>query len=160
MQRNIDITALDTMKSDEIAALPVEILADLQDDTGNALALAKKRVAMLNDALDRRYSNIAQEWRRRCGKETGIVRISDGDCSVVAETKKAVTWDQDKLAELYARIRSEGDDPEVYIVSQTVMKVREVAYSTWPADVKAAFEPARTVKVGSPSYRIERGEAA
>jgi hypothetical protein len=33
--------------------------------------------------------------------------------------------------------------------------VSERAYSAWPNIIRAAFEPARTVETGKPSYRFE-----
>jgi len=157
--KNIDISALDTMPIDELASLPPAVLVDLQDAAGNAMTLARRRVAMLGDALDRKYGKRAQAERQSMGKDTGIVRLNDDGYEVVAETKKSVVWDQAKLAKLYGQIQTQGEDPEVYIVSQTVLKVREASYATWPKGVKSAFEPARVVKAGTPSYRIERAKA-
>ncbi len=158
MERNIDITALDTMPIDDLAELPATVLADLQDDAGNALALARKRVAILGHALDKRYGPPAQMKRYEQGKDAGIVRIKDGDCTVIAEAKKDVKWDQEKLSKLYDLIK-ESEDPDVYMIKQTTLKVREASYASWPEGVRSAFEPARTVKTGTPSYRIERKQA-
>lgn len=157
--RNIDITSLDTLPIDEVAKLPPEVLADLQQETNDALALARKRVTTLGDALDQRYGVSALSARQKAGKDTGTVKILDGDFTIVAETKKAVHWSQEGLAKLAEEIRTGGDDPSVYIVTETKFTVREAAYKDWPADVRDAFEPCRTVNASKPAYRIERKAA-
>ena len=154
-RQNIDITALDTFSLSELAALPAAILRDLQDASDNALALARKRKAALDDALDRRYGPVAQAARLRDGKDTGTVRLPEGEHTVVAETKKSVYWDQPKLAEIALKIEASGESAAVYIVTKTELTVREASYAAWPEEVRAAFEPARTVKAGKPVYRIE-----
>lgn len=157
--RNIDLSALDTMPLDELAKLPPLVLADLQQEANNALVKDRNRIAILTDALDRRYGEAAQKARQAAGKDTGIVRLADDGCAVIAETKKSVFWDADGLAKLRDRIAVEGDDPAVYIVAETKLTVREASFKEWPANIRAAFEPLRTVRPGKPSYRIERPKA-
>jgi hypothetical protein len=159
MHNNYTLTALDELSPSQIAGLPAGTLAELQDEADAAVELAKKRLAALDAGLDQRYGTMAQELRLKDGKDTGIVRLSDGGCEVIAETKKSVTWDQPKLAEVTERIRAAGDDPAVYVVAKTTLTVREASYKDWPDSIKAEFEPARTVRAGKPSYRIEREPA-
>lgn len=157
--KNIDITALDTLPVAELAALPPAVLVDLQDEVDASIAQAKKRRAALDQALDRRYSDLVATSRRDAGKDTGTVRLDDDGHHVVCEAKKSVYWDQAKLSGLQNEIRDGGQDPDVYIITKTELTVREAAYATWPSAVREAFEPARTVKPGKPSYRIERPKA-
>jgi hypothetical protein len=152
--KNISLSALDTLPLDELAALPPGVLADLQQEANDSLALARKRSATLVDALDRRYGAVALVARQAAGKDTGTVKLTDGDYIVAVETKKAVHWNG--LEKLADKIRAGGDDPAVYIVSETKLTVREAAYKDWPADVRAAFEPYRTVNASRAAYRIER----
>lgn len=53
-----------------------------------------------------------------------------------------------------ARVRAAGDDPADYV--ETTLRVSERAYGAWPPSIRAAFEPARTVKTGKPSFRLQR----
>ena len=36
------------------------------------------------------------------------------------------------------------------------MKVAESKYTAWPPAVRQLFEPARTLKAGKPTYKLER----
>lgn len=157
--QNIDATALDSLSIAELAKLPPTLLADLCQETDAAIALWRKRRALLDFALDQRYGKQAQEARQKDGKDSGVIRLTDGECQIITDAKKSVYWDQTGLAALAERIRAEGDDPGVYIVAKTELTVRETAYKDWPENVRAAFEPHRTVKPGRASYRIERPAA-
>ena len=55
----------------------------------------------------------------------------------------------DALAE---QIRVGGEDPGEYV--EVSFKVAERAYAAWPERIRNAFEPARTVRTGKPTYRL------
>lgn len=160
--RNFNITALDTLSVRSLAELPPDDLVALQQESADSLALARKRCAHIAEAIDEKYRDAAQAARHAAKKDTGIVRFTDGDYTIVAETKKSVHWQQNQLAALRDRIAAEGDNPATYIVTETKLTVREAAYKDWPEEVRRAFEPCRTVMAGKPSYRIEprKAEAA
>ena len=82
----------------EIAALPVEMLAILQREVDEHLERGKAAKARLDGALAHRYGDRAAAVRRGAGKDTGTVRFGDGDFTVVADLPKRVDWDQDRLA--------------------------------------------------------------
>jgi hypothetical protein len=63
-----------------------------------------------------------------------------------------VEWDQARLAALVERIRAGGEDPAEYV--ETSFRVGERAYAAWPERLRRAFEPARTVRTGRPSFRL------
>ena len=105
------------------------------------------RPARFSTALEVRYAARAAEARRACGKDTGTVRIVDGDFTVVADLPKRVEWDQAKLAAMVERIRAAGEDPAEYV--EISFKVPERAYVAWPEAIRQGFEPARTVKTGT-----------
>ena len=107
----------------------------------------------LDGVLDRRYAPIAAELRSRDGKDTGTVRFEDGAVTVVADLPKKVEWDQEQLAATVERIRASGDDPAEYV--ETAFKVPERKYGAWPAHIRAAFEAARTVKTGKPTFTLK-----
>jgi hypothetical protein len=65
---------------------------------------------------------------------------------------KKVEWDQRRLAALAEQIRSGGEDPGEYV--EVSFKVAERAYAAWPERIRSAFEPARTVRTGKPTYRL------
>lgn len=151
--------ALDTfvrMPIGEIAALPAEHLALLQTETEQALQAAKAARDWLDGALALKYGDLASETRRTAGKDTGTVRFADGDVTVVADLPKRVEWDQAQLAALVERIRADGDDPAEFV--EVSFKVSERKYGAWPAAIRNAFEGARTVRTGKPSFRLVSAE--
>ena len=57
-----------------------------------------------------------------------------------------------RLAALSEQIRAGGEDPGQYV--EVSFKVSERAYTAWPERIRAAFEPARTVRTGRATYRL------
>ncbi len=131
----------------ELAQLPVELLAILQREVDERLKQAKAAKARLDGALTIRYATRAEEARRAVGKDTGTVRLDDGDFIVVADLPKRVDWDQEQLAAMVERIRAAGDDPGQYV--DVTYKVPERKYAAWPEAIRKGFEPARTVRPGT-----------
>jgi hypothetical protein len=139
---------------DRIASLDTDVLARLSRELANAKASLAGVEARLGAALDSKYGEEARDRRLAEGKDSGRVRLPDGDFVIVADQPKRVEWDQRELAAVVARIRDTGNDPAEYV--KTKLEVSERAYSAWPQRIRAVFEPARTVKLGKPSYTIER----
>ena len=144
-----DLPGLDP---NEIAQMPVDLLAILQHEVDERLKQSKAAKARLDGALTIRYATRAEEARRTAGKDTGTVRLDDGDFTVVADLPKRVVWDQEQLAAMVARIRAAGDDPEQYV--DVTYKVPERKYAAWPDAIRQGFEPARTVKTGALKVEI------
>jgi len=149
---------LRTMPVGDIIALPSEVLAVLQEDADAALKSAKSMKDWLDGAIAQKFSDRAREARAAIAKDTGTVRFSDGAVTIVADLPKKVDWDQAKLAGLVESIRASGEDPGQYI--EISFSVSERAYDAWPDAIRRAFEPARTVRTGKPSFRLISGEFA
>jgi len=143
---------LPNMPIGDIAALPAETLVLLQDEADEALRSAKTTRDWIGGALALKYDAAAVKARKTAGKDTGTVRIQDGSVTVVADLPKKVVWDQAQLAALVERIRAEGDDPAEYV--DIAIKVPERKFTAWPSHIRAAFEDARTVRVGKPTFRL------
>ena len=112
----------------------------------DALADAHAATAQLQNERD--------EARAAIAKDTGIIRFSDGAITIVADLPKKVDWDQAKLAALVETIRGSGEDPGQYI--EISFSVSERAYGAWPDAIRRAFEPARTLRTGKPTFRLLR----
>ena len=134
----------------EIMRLPAEQLALLQDEAVAALDDAKCVKDWLDGAIALRYAEQAATLRRQQGKDAGAVRFEDGDITVVADLPKKVEWDQQQIAALVQRIRENGEDPADYV--DISFRVPERKYTAWPAPIREAFTPARTVRTGKPSF--------
>ena len=141
-----------TLPIDEIADLPAETLATLQEKTDAQLKAARAAVAKLDQALAVRYADKAATARRRAGKDTGTVRIEDGPVTIVADLPKRVEWDQGQLATMVERIRAAGEDPAEYV--DIAFKVPERKYGAWPESIREGFAAARTVRPGKPTFRL------
>ena len=142
----------------DIAALPADQLALLQEEADTALSAAKTIVDRIAGALALRYADRAQAVRRAENKDVGTVRFDDGPVTVTADLPKRVDWDQGQLAAVVERIRAAGDDPAEYV--DVTFKVPERKYAAWPESIRAAFAPARTVRTGKSSFTLHLGENA
>ena len=141
------------MPTGELAQMPVELLAALQGELDHASRQLKSATARFSTALEVRYATRAAEARRACGKDTGTVRLADGDFTVVADLPKRVDWDQETLAAMVARIRAAGDNLAQYV--DITIKVPERKYTAWPDAIREGFEPARTVRTGALKVTLE-----
>ena len=140
----------------EVAQLPAEYLALLQEDATAALDASKKAKDSIEAAIVLRFSEPAQALRREAGKDTGTVRFEQDGVTIVADLPKRVDWDQALIADLVERIRAGGDDPGQYV--EIAIKVPERKYTAWPDHIRRQFEPARTVRTGKPSISLHLGE--
>lgn len=150
----ITLDAIRTMPIGEIAALPADVLAFLQDDADAALKRAKTLKDWLDSAVALKFGERAREARAALAKDTGTVRFTDGAITIVADLPKKVEWDQGKLAALVETIRASGENPTEYV--EISISVSERAYGAWPDAIRRAFEPARTLKTGKPTFRLLR----
>mgnify|MGYP001766252387 CR=1 FL=1 len=153
-----DFASLINLSAGELAQLPVELLAALQAELDHAAKQLKAASTKFSTALEVRYATRAAEARRACGKDTGTVRLVDGDYAVVADLPKRVDWDQEKLAQIAANIADSGEDPAEFIDAK--LSVSERKYGVLPEAWRKRFEPARTVKVGTLKVTLEPNEAA
>jgi hypothetical protein len=140
----------------EIAELPAAVLALLQEEVDEALKAARALADRLGSAIALRYAEREAEARRAPAKETGTIRIEDGEVTVVIDLPKKVDWNQDQLAEVVERIRAAGEDPAEYV--DVAIKVPERKFTAWPPAIRSAFEAARTVRTGKPTFRLILGE--
>ncbi|KAF0173133.1 MAG: hypothetical protein FD162_2011 [Rhodobacteraceae bacterium] len=145
------------MATGDLAQLPVELLAALQGELDHATKQLKAATARFSTALEVRYATRAAEARRACGKDTGTVRLIDGDYAVVADLPKRVDWDQEKLAQIARNIAGSGEDPAEFI--DTKLSVSERKYGALPLSWREGFEPARTVGFGKASFKLEPADA-
>lgn len=141
-----------TLPVGQVIDLPAEHLALLQEEARSRLDIAKRALDWIEGAIAMRYEQRAIGARAAAGKDTGTVRFMDGTVEIAADLPKKVEWDQCRLAALTEQIRAGGEDPGEYV--EVSFKVAERAYGAWPERIRNAFEPARTVRTGKPTYRL------
>jgi len=142
----------------EIAMLPVEHLALLQEDATAELEASKKLNEWIDCAIVLRFADKVAALRREAGKDTGTVRFEQDGVTVVADLPKKVDWDQRLIAGVVERIRASGEDPGQYV--DITIKVSERKYTAWPDNIRSAFAPARTAGTGKQSITLSLGEAS
>ena len=136
----------------DLAALASESLFEFKNDAADLLAIAKAISEHIDRALDLKYADRAHQLRLAANKDTGVVHFDDGRVRVTADLPKKVEWDQALLANLDARIAANGDNPREFI--DVSYRVSETKFSAWASALREQFIPARTVKVGKPSFRL------
>ena len=136
----------------DLLALPAEHLALLQEDARAGLDAANRMRDWIEGTIALRYQQRAVGARAAAGKDTGTVRFQDGVVEIVVDLPKRVDWDQPRLTTLSEQIRAGGEDPSEYV--EVSFKVSERAYAAWPERIRLAFEPARTVRTGKPTFKL------
>jgi hypothetical protein len=144
---------LEQISLGEIATLSPDLLLELQNAALAETARVKRLRERLEAGIGQRYGAAAEAERVAQGKASGTVRIEDEGIVVVADLPKKVTWDQDRLAAMAARIRVAGDDPTEYL--EIAYRVSERRYGAWPEALREGFADARTETTGKPVFRLE-----
>lgn len=154
MSNQVALGKLDDLTPEEVARLPLSQIAELTDD---ADAMAKKAAAYkkrLSAALHIGYAEAFAQARLAQSKMYGSVRVqTEQGYEIKSDVPKVVTWDQVHLAEIERTLRDGWrEDPLQYM--RVERKVDERQYSAWPNIIKNLFDPARTVKPGTPKYEL------
>jgi hypothetical protein len=144
---------LERLALGDIAALPPEMLLDLQTTAFAETARVKRLRDRLEAGIAQRYEAAAAAERAAQGKTSGTVRVEDEGVVIVADLPKKVSWDQDRLAAIAERIRAAGDDPTEYL--EIAYRVSERRYGAWPAAMREGFADARSETTGKPVFRLE-----
>ena len=144
---------LDRLSIGEIADLPPALLLALQDEAAAETARVKRLKDRFEAALAQRYGVATAAERATQGKSSGTVRIEDAGVVVIADLPKKVSWDQDRLAAMAARIAASGDDPTEYL--EIAYRVSERRFGAWPEAMREGFAAARAETTGKPVFRLE-----
>ncbi|MCF8026630.1 MAG: hypothetical protein K9K82_14230 [Desulfobacteraceae bacterium] len=116
-----------------------------RQETVKQIETLQARLEELNDAI---YEQVKDRV-----KEQGSTTINEDGYKVVVTIPQRVSWDEKKLRQVAETIRQHGDDPEQYI--QYKLAVPESKYKNFSEQIRKVFEPARTVKPGKRSIKVE-----
>ena len=141
-----------TMPVGEIAKLPAEHLALLQEDADAALDAAKRLKEWLGGAVPLRHADAAAQLPDGPSHQVEADAAAGGAVVFAADLPKKVDWDQSLLAALVERIRASGENPADYV--DIGFKVPERKYTAWPTAIREAFAAARTVRTAKPTFRL------
>jgi hypothetical protein len=138
----------------ELEAMPLAELNELIQRVSSAEESARQYKQFLQAVMHHRFGSQANQLRQNAGKTTGTVRFEDEGFVVIADLPKRPEYDQRKLKDAVEALRKWGENPEDYVGIE--VKVSETKFGAWPPAVRELFEPARTIKAGKPTYKLER----
>lgn len=138
----------------QAANLSIEELAMLYEDLAELKAKVKSYDYTLHSVLTWRFSDDAADKRAEDGKNTGTVRIENGDYTIIVDLPKSVEWDQKLLAQSIETIKKMGEPIDQYVT--TKYNVAETKWNAWPESLREIFAPARSVGTGRETFKIER----
>ncbi len=87
------------------------------------------------------------------GKDTGAINVLVDDVEVRHTLPKKIVWDQEKLSEIFEKIRAVAEDPTDYM--SVKFSVSEKNYKKFIPEIKDHFSPARTVEIGTPKIELK-----
>lgn len=148
----------------EIAVLSVAQLAAKSPQQKAQFAYQLEQVAewlqqvrtKFDASLEYAYGDRLRSALSDAGHDTSIVHIHDGDVRVNVDQSTRVCWDQAHLGTIARRIAAAGERVEDFI--DVAYSISESRFHHWPPSLRAQFEVARTVEVGTPSYRLIAAE--
>jgi hypothetical protein len=136
----------------EISNLPIQDLQALATRLKEAIETQERRKKVLNEAMRLRFEGTARAILNQEGKDTGTARFQEGNTTVIANFRKKVDWDQEKLEQILA------EHPEYKTEVKCVLSLEERKYNNWPENLQKIFEPARSVKVSGYDFTFNNSE--
>ena len=152
-QNKINLQDVPNIPIGTLSKLAPEQLLSLQEQAFQHLQKAKMLKDWLDNSIALKYRDVASNIRRLDSKDTGTVHFTDGDFKVTSVLTKKVEWNQDRLKDVISAIRKHGDNPDEYVESS--YKISETKYTAWPEHIKNIFKPARLLKTGAESFKIQ-----
>ena len=120
----------------------------------NQLEQLKREKAQLEATLAESVADSVHQQLSDKDYGCGTATINTDAYKVKVVISKDVKYDQEKLADLFDKIRQSGEDPFEYI--KVKYDVSETAYKNWPSNIRQAFEPARTVEPSKPKITFDK----
>ncbi|WP_417905289.1 hypothetical protein [Candidatus Tisiphia endosymbiont of Micropterix aruncella] len=150
------------MNKDNVLHVPIGSLAKYQiqdlyqllQQVSDQLEQAKKTREWLLSAISLKYGEHVRAKRLRLEKDTGVIHLEDNGFKISCDVVKKVEWDQHKLAKIVTDILINGGNLSDFI--ETYYNISEAKYNSWSSTIKNIFEPARTLKLGKPIYKLNR----
>jgi hypothetical protein len=152
-QNKINLQDVPNIPIGTLSKLAPEQLLSLQEQAVQHLQRAKMLKDWLDNSIALKYRDVASNIRSLDSKDTGTVHFTDGEYKVTSVLTKKVEWNQDKLKDVVSAIRQHGDNPDEYI--DTSYKISETKYTSWPEHIKNIFKPARVLKTGAETFKIQ-----
>lgn len=130
----------------------VEELHKLLFEVSRELERAKRTKQWIEAAIAIKYEEQMCAKRIRLAKDNGVIHLEDDDFKVTCDIPKKVEWNQELLAKVAKDIVLGGGNLIDYI--ETRYNVPERLYNGWPESVRSLFTPARSIRLGRPTYKL------
>lgn len=153
MSNRIHLEDVSAVNAAVLLDLPIDQLDLLLNEAQSSVTAAESVLEILKSVLAVRFEKPAAEMRRAAGKDTGTVRVVQGDYEVMAELAKKVLWDQKKLPDLLDKLIAPFETLSKLV--KVEIKIDERAFEALSPEHKALLMPARTVKTGKPTYSLK-----
>ncbi len=153
MKDKITLAQVPNIPVGTLSKLSPEELLSLQEQAAQHLQKAKMLKEWMDNTIAFKYRDIASNLRKLDSKDTGTVNFTDGDYKITSVLAKKVEWNQDRLKDVVTAIRRHGDNPDEYV--ETSYKISETKYTAWPEHIKNIFKPARLLKTGAETFKIQ-----
>lgn len=146
----------ETANENEVAydALTLKEISSLMDANKSQIDLLASMNKKLVIEVERRLSDDVCDAYLAKGSHFGTVNIVQDGLTIVFDTPKKVSYDQDKLEAKFNEIRTAGQDPSEYI--DVDYSISETKYKAWPEAIKNEFEDARTVEQGKMTVKFKK----
>jgi hypothetical protein len=149
-----------TVFPSDLAEMSVCQLASLLPEQKHQIALnlaelgnwLKQANSKFDTALEYSYGERARIVLRDSDRDFGTTHLNDGALKITYVLPKKVTWDQEQLAAIAARISESGEKVSDYIDFK--FSVSESHYTNWPPALQAQFTEARTAEPCKPSFTL------
>lgn len=132
-------------------------LLDVKKSIEERMEVLQNELADVNRDINDALSAKLVELRSLQGKEFGTINLQFEGFKVTETISKKVTWDQDKLNDLFMRITESGDNPTNYMKMK--LEVSEKMYESFDPGIRPIFDTARTVQGAKPILKIEVANA-
>jgi len=149
----INLTDVPNIPIGTLSKLAPEQLLSLQEQAAQHFQRAKMLKEWLDNSIALKYRDIASNLRKIDSKDSGTVHFTDGDFKITSVLAKKVDWNQEKLKDVVTAIRKHGDNPDEYVESS--YRISETKYTSWPEHIKNIFKPARLLKTGAETFKIQ-----
>lgn len=137
-----------------LSSLPIDQLVMLITEARAAADEATATLKKIDAAVAIRFNDAAADARRDDGKDTGIVRLGEGDYEVVANLPKKVEWDQSKLPDALDKLPLSRKVLEKLV--KVEIRIDERTFQSLALEHQHVLMRARTVKTGKPTFEIKR----
>jgi len=132
----------------------LNVLFTEQERLKERIAIIKTELDGINEDIEKTVEKQCKQARDLSGKDYGSIDIVVDGITVKHNVSKKVTWDGEKLAELWKKIEDAGDEPSAFIDKEIVYKIPEKKYDTIPNAMRTVFDKARTVDAGKSTIKL------